>query len=319
MTKSKNTELYISLSLLCIPILVVFGIYFYSTTQDNSGLKKVTLMTQSEEVSSQKIDSIYDPFLNIQITAKSAIVKDINSGEILYQKSPNIPLPLASLNKIMTSLVAYLEADPNQQVVIDHWALMKDGEDFFTVGESFSLKELMDFVLVKSSNDGAAAIASAINQKNQNNSFVQEMNQIANQIGMYNTFFLNETGLDQNLTTAGSFGTSNDIATLMEFILKNYPEIMEHTKEMSFEIKSKNGILHKAENTNNIIPELQNLVASKTGFTDLAGGDHIVYIRDAEGCESQWNITFPASVRINPEVQVENACENNTQTNLVTV
>jgi gliding motility-associated-like protein len=54
-------------------------------------------------------------------------------------------------------------------------------------------------------------------------------------------------------------------------------------------------------------------------FTDLAGGDHIVYIRDAEGCESEWNITFPESVSINPEVIVENSCENNTQSNIITV
>jgi gliding motility-associated-like protein len=54
-------------------------------------------------------------------------------------------------------------------------------------------------------------------------------------------------------------------------------------------------------------------------FTDLAGGDHIVYIRDAEGCESQWNITFPESVNIDPEVTVEFTCENNTQVNRVTV
>jgi len=54
-------------------------------------------------------------------------------------------------------------------------------------------------------------------------------------------------------------------------------------------------------------------------FTDLAGGDHIVYIRDAQGCESQWNITFPESVTIDPEVTVEFTCENNTQVNRVTV
>lgn len=54
-------------------------------------------------------------------------------------------------------------------------------------------------------------------------------------------------------------------------------------------------------------------------FTDLGGGDHLVFVRDAEGCESEWNITFPAAVIINPEVIVENTCENNTQGNMVTV
>lgn len=54
-------------------------------------------------------------------------------------------------------------------------------------------------------------------------------------------------------------------------------------------------------------------------FTGLAGGDHIVYVRDAEGCESEWNITFPEPVVINPTIEIENLCENNVLTNVVTV
>ena len=54
-------------------------------------------------------------------------------------------------------------------------------------------------------------------------------------------------------------------------------------------------------------------------FTNLMGGDHIVYVRDAEGCESEWNITFPESVNILPEVIIEATCENNVQGNMVTV
>lgn len=54
-------------------------------------------------------------------------------------------------------------------------------------------------------------------------------------------------------------------------------------------------------------------------FTELNGGDHIVYIIDAAGCESEWNITFPESVRINPIVEIEYLCENNSLTNIVTV
>jgi gliding motility-associated-like protein len=54
-------------------------------------------------------------------------------------------------------------------------------------------------------------------------------------------------------------------------------------------------------------------------FTNLGGGDHIVYIRDAVGCDSQWNITFPQAVVINPDVAVDYICENNAQGNTVKV
>ena len=61
--------------------------------------------------------------------------------------------------------------------------------------------------------------------------------------------------------------------------------------------------------------------ASQTvfNFTNLNGGDHVVYIRDAQGCESEWNITFPEAVRINPVLEIEYLCENNILTNTVTV
>ena len=55
------------------------------------------------------------------------------------------------------------------------------------------------------------------------------------------------------------------------------------------------------------------------GFTNLGGGDHIVYVRDILGCETEWNITFPESVTINPEIEIEYTCENNAQSNMVTV
>jgi large repetitive protein len=62
-----------------------------------------------------------------------------------------------------------------------------------------------------------------------------------------------------------------------------------------------------------------NATQTEFDFTDLVGGDHIVFVRDAEGCESEWNITFPESVSILPEILIENICENNTQGNAVTV
>ncbi|WP_179019670.1 T9SS type B sorting domain-containing protein [Winogradskyella forsetii] len=62
-----------------------------------------------------------------------------------------------------------------------------------------------------------------------------------------------------------------------------------------------------------------NATQSEFDFTNLVGGDHIVFVRDAEGCESEWNITFPESVSILPEIIIENICENNTQGNAVTV
>jgi gliding motility-associated-like protein len=61
------------------------------------------------------------------------------------------------------------------------------------------------------------------------------------------------------------------------------------------------------------------LTQTQFDFTGLSGGDHIVYVRDAQDCESEWNITFPESVKIDPVANVEYLCENNVQLNRVTV
>ncbi|MCL6295850.1 T9SS type B sorting domain-containing protein [Jejuia spongiicola] len=61
------------------------------------------------------------------------------------------------------------------------------------------------------------------------------------------------------------------------------------------------------------------LTQTQFDFTGLAGGDHVVYVRDAQGCESEWNITFPPSVLIDPMVEVDYGCTNNLSTNTVTV
>jgi D-alanyl-D-alanine carboxypeptidase len=277
--KNKNSELKYSILLMAIPLAVVFGLYTHSRINSaGNDTPKISLNTNVPREIANSIEVIKNPYRNISITAKSAIVKDLNTGEIIYSKNPDAAMPLASINKVMTALVATIESNPDQDIFISQAALMTEGEDFLRFGERFSLKDLMEFMLVKSSNDGAAAIAQAVEFNSPGVSFVARMNQIANKIGMNNTYFLNVTGLDQNLTTAGSFGTSRDVAKMMEFTIKNYPEILSPTKEIHVTTESKNGISHNATNTNEIISELGNMIASKTGFTDLAGGNLAVIV-----------------------------------------
>ena len=100
-----------------------------------------------------------------------------------------------------------------------------------------------------------------------------------------------------------------------------FPEICAGDANGEFSIAISGGTLPYSVSLDNYDGVYTTGGATQTefDFTDLAGGDHIVYIRDAEGCESEWNITFPESVSINPEVIVENICEDNTQSNIVTV
>ncbi len=216
-----------------------------------------------------------------RIVAQAYIVKDINTGNVLFQKNASLALPLASITKIMTALVAKNIATPLTRVPVTASAHDPREKADLYVGESFSFSKMLDYTLVASSNDGAAAIAQAVQNISRETSFVDKMNTFARDIGMTNSRFLNPTGLDENPGQAGAFGSAEDVALLMEYTLKNFPETFEATKEISFKTSSNIGLMHHATNTNEIVSELPNVLASKTGFTDIAGGNLAVIIDPA--------------------------------------
>ena len=100
-----------------------------------------------------------------------------------------------------------------------------------------------------------------------------------------------------------------------------YPEVCEGDGLGEFSIDISGGTTPYSVNIDNYDGTYTTGTITQTvfEFTGLGGGDHSVFIRDAEGCESEWNITFPDSVIINPLIELEYVCENNASTNIVTV
>jgi len=274
MEKNKNIQENIILTLLWIaPILFLVTLLIV-------GPRRVEHTPSTARVVEETFYAA-DPFESIHIEARAAIVQDLNTGEILYEKNSGLALPLASLTKIMTTLVTQATATDVSNVFISSNTMRPlDGEQLY-IGETFSLKRLIDYTLVTSSNDGAAAIAYAVQNMHGNNSFIDKMNALASEIGMTSTHFLNETGLDEDKNRAGAYGSARDVAELVKYTLENYPSIFEATKETSIATYSRNGFIHAGANTNIIANTLPNLIASKTGFTDIAGGNLAVVIDPA--------------------------------------
>ena len=100
-----------------------------------------------------------------------------------------------------------------------------------------------------------------------------------------------------------------------------FPEVCTNDADGEFSIAISGGTLPYSVSLDDYegVYTTGNATQSEFDFTNLVGGDHIVFVRDAEGCESEWNITFPESVSILPEITIENLCENNQQGNVVTV
>lgn len=222
-----------------------------------------------------------DPFANLELLAKAAYVFDLKTNRELYAREKDLQLPLASLTKVMTSLTA-LELIPQSTVLsISREALAQEGDGGLFVGEKWRLADLIGLTLVESANDGANAIASvagsidsgqAKDREASRQDFIKKMNQRAKDIGLMQTYFVNETGLDVNLDISGGYGSAEDVAKMLSLAIMKYPDIFEATRYDTVTVSSLDRE-HKVKNTNSAISKIPNLIAGKTGFTDLSGGN----------------------------------------------
>ena len=227
-------------------------------------------------------------FQKINLEAKSVVVWDVINNRELFSKNPDMPLPLASLTKILTAIVINEKLNDDQKIKITKEDLGPEGDSKLIVGDVWQVRELRDFTLFTSSNDGAFALAAVAETENnpvvENQSigkegfriqFIKEMNDTASMVGLSNSRFFNEHGLDREADKGGAYGSAKDMTALFEYTLKNYPEILEATRYKNLEFRSVEK-KYSAENTNTFIDKIPNIIASKTGFTDLAGGNLVI-------------------------------------------
>jgi serine-type D-Ala-D-Ala carboxypeptidase (penicillin-binding protein 5/6) len=210
-----------------------------------------------------------------QVLARAAYVYSIADQEALFEKNADAQLPLASVTKVMTVLAALDTLAFDDVVTITPEALTPEGESGFRIGDTMKAGELAAFTLIESSNDGARALllASAEKQHMSEADFIDGMNKRARGIGLSQTYYMNETGLDISGTVAGAYGSARDAALLMAFLAEERPAVVEHSVEPERRLKLKNGGQLLARNTALIGSAFGATIGSKTGFTDLAGGN----------------------------------------------
>lgn len=264
----KNKELFLFGGLIVILLLILIGIFIFSKI--NESKKQDTENKIQEEV----IVPI-NPFTNLDLEAKSVFVKNISTGEVIFSKNENQILPLASITKLVTAGTAYDLFGPEKLITIKDSDLLQEGDVSVYTGETFSVKSLIDIILISSSNDLSSALASGVESKE---NFIKHMNIFAKKAGLENTTLFNETGLDINTTETGGTGTARDISTLAEYIFTKYQNIFESTKVGQIKKTSMEGVSHTFYNTNSIVNMLPNILGSKTGYTDMAGGNLVVII-----------------------------------------
>lgn len=211
----------------------------------------------------------------LTLTGQAAYAADLKTGRTLYEKNADVQLPLASLTKLMTVLTASDTLGSEEVVTITAEALTPEGDAGLALGERWRVEDLIDFTLVTSANDGAHALALAAQRKARGTpeAFIGRMNAKAVSLGMSQTFFADDTGLDISESSASAFGSARDVGTLFSHIVRTKPRLIEGTTVAAGTFVSLDGISHRGTNTSSVISGLSGAIGSKTGFTDLAGGN----------------------------------------------
>lgn len=272
------------LLLLAVILLLIFGNTLapklLAMLPDSNSIPAAIGLPERSDVPEKSTKEITKAFENTKITAQSAYVWDIAQQKVLYKKNESDRRPLASVTKLMTALLAQEILSETENVTIDATSILQDGDSGLKEGEVFNRLSLSDLVLMSSSNDGAYALAvkagNVLKPKTGATSFVQAMNIRAQEIGLTQTQFKNPTGLDISPTEVGATGSARDMAFLMEYIVQNEPDILTYTREDIARVYAETGEHHDAENTNYYIDEIPGLIGSKTGYTELAGGNLVI-------------------------------------------
>lgn len=202
------------------------------------------------------------------VPCKTAILIDQDSGTVLYEKQADAQVPIASITKVMTMLLA-MEALEQGRVqltdivpVSEHAYSMGGSQIWLEPGEQLTLDEMMRAICVSSANDAAVAVAEFLAGSEQ--AFVEAMNQKAQELGMTSTTFRNACGLDE----PGHLSTARDVARMSREILTKHPKIMEYTGIWMDSLRQGQTQLI---NTNKLLKRYEGITGLKTGTTGGAG------------------------------------------------
>ena len=174
---------------------------------------------------------------NFEINARTAILQDYFSGEILYEKNADASIYPASMTKIMTAIVAFdliksgdLSLNDNFIVSEKAWRLSTAGYSsmFIMVGDEVSVEDLLRGIIVASGNDACIALAEGIAGTEEE--FAILMTAKAQEIGMENTNFSNSSGIND----PNNYSTVRDILLMSNYLIKEHPKFYEYFAEKEF-------------------------------------------------------------------------------------
>ena len=208
-------------------------------------------------------------FANVEINARTAILQDFLSGEILYEKEPDRSIYPASMTKIMTSIIAFdliksgdLNLDEKFIISEKAWRLSQAGYSsmFIMVGDEVSVENLLKGIIVASGNDACVALAEGIAGTEEE--FAILMTAKAKELGMENTNFANSSGIND----PDNYSTVRDILIMSNYLIKQHPDYYEWFKEKEFTWERTGGDPITQGNRNPLLYKNLGADGIKTGY-----------------------------------------------------
>lgn len=209
----------------------------------------------------------------LEVSAPSAVLMEVSTGTVIYEKDADTPRPPASVTKVMTMLLIFDALDSGKinltdEVTVSEYAASMGGSQvFLEPGETQTVDTMLKCISVASANDACVAMAEYICGNEEE--FVRQMNERAQGLGMEHTHFVNCNGLD----TDGHETSARDIALMSRELITKYPQIhdyctiwMENITHTTRKGTSEFGLT----NTNKLIRQYEYATGLKTGSTGLA-------------------------------------------------
>ncbi len=274
---------YLLILAVSFALLVMFLIFF-----NKASLGKRDLISPLPDFLNKKSNSqvssldLWLPFISDilpdssespEISAKSALVYDLTQDKVIYEKNPRQRLPMASLSKIMTAIVAIDNKRDDDRYAVYPENLVGENVMGLSEGEVMNLEELLLGVFMYSANDAAETLAANTLGREE---FIKAMNNKARSLGLKDTNFTNPTGLEGD---GKQYTTAYDLLVIARLAVSNYLQIVKASSTAEYHIpETTDHYAYDLYNQTNLITSYPGVKGLKDGYTPEAGLCLVTYL-----------------------------------------
>ncbi len=209
-----------------------------------------------------------------QVSAKAVLMFDTTTGKTLYDKNPRERLPMASLTKIMTAIIALENRLPDDKYIVTPSDVVGEDSMGLSPGETVGFQDLLYGLLLPSGNDAAETLAT--NFPEGRKAFINAMNQKAKALGLTDTHFTNPSGLQGD---GDQYTTPYDLLIITRYALENFPLFAKVVSTYEHDIPAtETHKFYRLINETNLLTTYKGVKGVKTGYTPEAGYCLVTYL-----------------------------------------